>query len=116
MGDVFENQIADLLQQEGWTILHRNIHNKYGELDIVIQKEDVVGIVEVKGRNQQSEWNDEIISKSKRDKLIRCSNLFLSEWNFHFEEVIFVVAVIEGEEIVIIWDAFEADSMQQGDG
>ena len=109
IGDLFETQITEILQSEGWKIVERNLHNQYGELDIVIQKEQILGIVEVKGRNQESPWNDEVLSPTKKARLIRCSNLFLSECSLDFDEVIFVVVLIEKGDIVMIWDAFEAE-------
>src|SRR6266550_5742653 len=45
-----EDAAADLLAEEGWTVLHRNWSLRLGELDIVARRGGCLVFVEVKAR------------------------------------------------------------------
>ncbi len=48
IGDIGENIAADYLKKNGYKILDRNFKTKWGELDIVAQKNKIIIFVEVK--------------------------------------------------------------------
>ncbi|MFC1598101.1 YraN family protein [Patescibacteria group bacterium] len=45
-----EEAVAQLLQQKGFKIIARNVHSRWGELDIIAFKGGVTHIIEVKTR------------------------------------------------------------------
>lgn len=51
-GDIGENLAAKFLEKRGFKIIERNYRKKWGELDIVAQKDGVVHFVEVKALRQ----------------------------------------------------------------
>lgn len=50
VGNSGEDAAADFLHQLGWTILERNVHLRFGEIDILADCDDAVVIVEVKAQ------------------------------------------------------------------
>ncbi|MCR5090327.1 MAG: YraN family protein [Oscillospiraceae bacterium] len=49
-----EEQTAEAMEQAGWTILDRNYRCRYGELDIVARRGDILAFTEVKLRKNTS--------------------------------------------------------------
>ncbi len=47
-GDAAEQKAAEYLRREGFRIVDRNVGSRFGEIDIVAMKGDVLHIVEVK--------------------------------------------------------------------
>ncbi|MCR5091012.1 MAG: YraN family protein [Oscillospiraceae bacterium] len=45
-----EERTAEAMEQAGWTILDRNYRCRYGELDIVARRDDILAFTEVKLR------------------------------------------------------------------
>ena len=45
-----EQQALQQLQAQGWRLLDRNWHCRWGELDLVMERQQQVFVVEVKGR------------------------------------------------------------------
>lgn len=48
LGDIGENIASDYLKRHGFEILDRNYLRKWGELDIVAKKKEIIHFVEVK--------------------------------------------------------------------
>ena len=79
IGNEAEDKASSYLQKKGYTILERNFHSKFGEIDIIAQKENVLHFCEVKF----SQNYDPItrITSSKMNKIIKTillSGLILS--------------------------------------
>lgn len=53
IGKKYEDIAAEYLKQNGYTILERNYHNRYGELDIIAEKENILIYCEVRYRNTE---------------------------------------------------------------
>lgn len=53
-GRYFESLAVDYLLQKGWLLLEKNWHCREGELDLVMQDEEGLVFVEVKGRKSRS--------------------------------------------------------------
>ena len=45
-----ETRVSSLLQRQGWQLLDRNWSCRWGELDLVLHKNEQLLVVEVKGR------------------------------------------------------------------
>ena len=48
-----EQRALRLLRQRGWTLLERNWHCRWGEIDLLLSKPERLLLVEVKGRRRQ---------------------------------------------------------------
>lgn len=108
-----EEAAAQLLERQGWRVLARNFHCRYGELDVVAQKGGVVAFVEVRMRST-AVWGDPAltVSRAKQQKVVRAALHFLLAHRLppcvlRFD-VVSVVGRGEAAELEHIPDAFEA--------
>ena len=79
-GPLGEAYTASFLQSEGYEILSRNYHSRYGEIDIVACKEDMILFVEVKTRTEDAmaEGRQAVDSK-KRARIVKTALCYLDE-------------------------------------
>ena len=72
LGVLGEQYAADWLERHGYTILGRNWHSRYGELDIVMMTPDrVIAFVEVKTRRTDHFGTpQEAVTPSKQTNLL----------------------------------------------
>ncbi len=76
-GDVAEALACEFLIRQGCRILERNVYSRFGEIDIVAQKEGVVHFVEVKsGTTYEPVYN---ITPTKLAKLFRSIDAYLKK-------------------------------------
>jgi len=74
-----ENFACQYLINKGYKILYRNFRSKFGEIDIIANKGDLIIFVEVKLRNSNKFGKGfEAVSKSKIEKIIKTSQYFIS--------------------------------------
>ena len=66
-GDYFEHLAADYLAEKGYCIREKNFRCRYGEIDIIAEKEGVIVFVEVKYRKAEgSGLPEEAVNKTKQ--------------------------------------------------
>lgn len=78
IGQSGENKAAEFLINAGYTITERNFRTRYGEIDIIVEKEDVLVFVEVKtlpSGNSQTLSHE--LNLRKQRKIIKTANYFL---------------------------------------
>ena len=77
VGDRAERIACDYLMRRGCRIVDRNVYSRFGEIDIVAEKEGVLHFVEVKsGTTFEPIYN---ITPSKLQKLIRSIHAYLKK-------------------------------------
>ncbi len=82
-GDIGEETACSYLKKSGYSIIERNYQIKFGELDIIAQKDDLLVFVEVKTSNFLSEIApEENFTKNKLKKLIKTIEFYLYFNNF----------------------------------
>ena len=87
--------VAQYLQKKGYTIITQNYRKRFGEIDLIAQKNDTVAFIEVKWRHNPLIDSAELIGSSKQRKIISIAKYFLSKHN-NLEVVCrFDVALIE---------------------
>jgi putative endonuclease len=79
-----EAHAADYLQQQGYTVIARNVRTPYGEIDLIVQKksegETIAVFVEVKTRTSKTfGYPEEAITPRKRLNLISAVQHYLQE-------------------------------------
>ena len=80
VGQQGEEIAANYLQQQGYQILDRNYHSRFGEVDLVAEKDDVVVFVEVKARTSVSfGLPEESVTAEKLAKIYDTALLWLQE-------------------------------------
>ncbi|MGI6256315.1 MAG: YraN family protein [Acutalibacter sp.] len=79
-GKVGEDHVVHWLEKHGYRILARNFHSRFGEIDIIAQRDPYIAFVEVKTRTQGGLVSPfEAITAAKRRKIIATANLYLQK-------------------------------------
>lgn len=106
MGQKGERIAEKFLTKQGYKILDRNFHTRWGELDIVAKDSDVVVFVEVKARSDVDFARpEESVTPTKQEHLKKVAELWLLE-NYKVElpacrfDVISVVFDEDEEHII----------------
>jgi putative endonuclease len=85
LGQWAEQQALTFLQSQGFSLIVANYHCRYGEIDLIVQKDQEIVFVEVKARSiTQYAPSYETISRSKQKKIMKSALCFLeNEPHFH---------------------------------
>ena len=77
-----EEQAEKYLQQQGYTILCRNFHSRYGEIDLIVTKDDIIAFVEVKTRGGDALYTAaEAVTAAKQNKIYLTALHYMEEYN-----------------------------------
>lgn len=77
-GKAGEDYTAGWLMRQGWVIVERNWHSRFGEIDIIAQKEDIIAFVEVKTRKHGSLTTPlEAMTTQKQRKIVKTAYAYL---------------------------------------
>ena len=78
LGQWGEEQVAEKLRRDGWTIVARNFRCRMGELDLVAKNESFLAFVEVKLRKDDRFGSAcEAVTASKQRKLRAAAQYYL---------------------------------------
>ncbi len=73
-----EDIAAELLKNNGYEILERNWRNKFGEIDIIAKKDNVLIFVEVKTKiGEQYGLPEEMVGRGKLQKVRNMALMYL---------------------------------------
>ena len=76
-GKLGEKIASNFLQKNGYSIIDRNFKVKFGEIDIIASKDDVIHIIEVKTKTSDNKgFPYEQVNSKKLKNLIRLTNLY----------------------------------------
>lgn len=109
-GNFGEKLAYDYLIKTGYKILETNFTTRIGEIDLIVEKEDIIAFVEVKARkNLKYGMPCEAVNSRKMQKIIRVAENYIAyrgkeDRQYRFD----VIEVFLGEEGKInhIEDAF----------
>ena len=81
IGKEGEDRAVLYLKEFGYEIVRRNFHSKFGEIDVIAQKDGVLHFVEVKATDGSYEaiWR---ITKGKMEKILKTVNYFMLQNSF----------------------------------
>lgn len=97
LGKQAEKQVAQRLEQDGFTILEYNYRKKGGEIDLIATKGSLLVFVEVKMRRQSYFDLGDVITSGKQKKIIMTAKDYLAHSNYHHSfSYRFDVALIQG--------------------
>lgn len=94
-GAVFENYAAEFLSEKGYTLLTMNYFTKYGEIDLIMKKEETIVFIEVKQRTTDIFGRGEYaIDYKKKRKIYFTAREFISKnkyfnYDIRFDAIIF---------------------------
>ncbi len=81
LGYIGEKLAIKYLKSNNYKIIFHNYHCRYGEIDIIVQKEKILIFVEVKARTSTSFGEPiDAVTEQKRDKIIKTAYHFLSKY------------------------------------
>lgn len=110
-GNFGEKLAHDYLIKSGYKVLEINFTTRVGEIDIIVEKEDIIAFVEVKARkNLRYGMPREAVNERKMQKIIRVAENYIvykarEDRQYRFD----VIEVFLGEDGKInhIEDAFD---------
>ena len=88
-----ETLVSSLLQRQGWQLLDRNWSCRWGELDLVLHKNEQLLVVEVKGRRSLA-WGPWSVDPTKRRRVGRAIICWGSENPLHAECVLLLAVAL----------------------
>src|SRR3989344_3957542 len=101
VGKSGEDIACQFLARKGYKVIGRNYRKKWGEIDIIAEKDGVVRFIEVKAVSQTGDFSremeyrpEELVHRSKLEKVARTAALCMEEWRDKREYQIDVVGVI----------------------
>ncbi len=111
LGKEAEEQVAQRLEQDGFTILEYNYRKRGGEIDLIATKGSLLVFVEVKMRTQSYFDLGDVITPSKQKKIISTAKDYLARSNYHQSfsyrfDVAFVQGINKKIELTYIPNAF----------
>lgn len=106
LGSDFEDQAADFLLTQGFTIVTRRFRARRGELDLVALDGDLLVFVEVKQR-KDGYVPEEAIGSQKIERLYSAAREYLQSTDQSDREFRFDVVAISGSEIRHHRDVFK---------
>ena len=91
-GDVAESRAVSFLEDLGYLVVDRNFYSRFGEIDIITKKDDVLHFVEVKSGE---EYEDAIanITPSKLQKIIKTAHVYMKKNSLNIDFVLDAVIV-----------------------
>ncbi len=104
-----EARVAQALKAEGWSVLSRNWTGGGGELDIVAERNGSLRFVEVKARAEGDPVGVEAVGLSKQRKLTRAAEAWMLEQEPDFDDVAFMVVLVEPDRMTWYDDAFDVE-------
>lgn len=77
-GNIAEDRAVLFLEERGYFIAQRNFYSRFGEIDIIATKDDVLHFVEVKS-GEDYELAVQNITPSKISKLIKTAHVYMKK-------------------------------------
>ena len=78
IGNKYEDKSVEILTKNSYKILERNYQNKYGEIDIIAQKDDEIVFIEVKyRRTNKFGYGYEAVDRKKLFKIVKLAQLYM---------------------------------------
>jgi putative endonuclease len=97
-GDWGEDLALRFLEERGYTVVERNYRTRYGEIDLIVQKEDSLVFVEVKLRRGRGYGDPlEAVTPRKQEAVRSMAEQYLAECEPEYDELRFdVVGILAG--------------------
>jgi len=112
LGDKGESFVAQWLKDKNFKIIAQNYKAKYGEIDIIAQKDELLAFIEVKTRNTKYFPISTVVNYTKQKKIINTAKYFMCQNNIFDMICRFDIATVlidlDNIEIKYIKDAFRA--------
>ncbi len=91
-GNIAEDKACDFLYEHGYEIVERNFYSRFGEIDVIVTKDNVLHFVEVKS-GEDYEVAIQNITRSKLSKLLRTCDVYMKKNGFDGDYMIDALVV-----------------------
>ena len=79
LGTKGEEMTARFLHKNGYTVLKRNYQCRYGEIDIIAEKDGIICFAEVKTRSEGQHFSPaEAVDKTKEENIRNAASAYIS--------------------------------------
>ena len=103
LGDKGEEIAENYLNRNGYRVLEKNYNCKFGEIDLIVKKKDVITFVEVKTRSNRNYGSPiDAMTPYKIKHMIRSVQCYIAKYHLEGTEV--SLDVIEVEMINGQWE------------
>jgi putative endonuclease len=99
-GDAAETIACDFLREGGFDIIDRNVHSRFGEIDIIALKEGVLHFVEVKSADSYEKAVANITPEKLR-RILKTAHFYMQRHQLDLEHM-FDAVIVTGENPSII--------------
>ncbi|HIP46762.1 MAG TPA: YraN family protein [Campylobacterales bacterium] len=96
-GNIAEDKAVSFLQDGGFKIIDRNYYSRFGEIDIIASKEDVLHFIEVKSGDYDPIYQ---ITPQKISKIIKTANIYMQKKKIDCDYCFDAVIVTEEIEFI----------------
>lgn len=109
IGNVYEEKVCTFLKQRGYIILNQNYYCRFGEIDIIAQKDEYICFVEVKYRkNTLCGMPEDAVTISKMKKICKTAQFYIfSHKQYYDYQMRFDVVSVLDNGIKIYENAFD---------
>ena len=78
LGEIGEGIARDYLEDRGYQIVEQNFQNRWGEIDLICQKDKIMVFVEVKTRvGERFGTPEDAINSEKKKRLLKNANAYM---------------------------------------
>ena len=98
-GKVYEERGCEYLRENGFEIIERNFFSRFGEIDIIALKDNVLHFIEVKGSEKY--YRIDSITPSKLKKINQTIRFYFCKNSLEFDYCIDALSVC-GDEVSLI--------------
>lgn len=94
LGKLAELKTCEYLKKKKYKLLDVNYSTRFGEIDLIMQKDNFICFIEVKARNEKSIASPaEFVDYRKQQKIITTAEIYLSDHNMNLQPRFDVVEV-----------------------
>ena len=99
-GNIAELKAVEFLKSKGFKIIEQNFYSRFGEIDIIVTKDDVLHFIEVKSGDDY-ELAIQNITPRKLSRLIKTGNIYLKK-NFIDADFVYDAVVVTPQRVELI--------------
>ncbi|MBD3272750.1 YraN family protein [Candidatus Dependentiae bacterium] len=94
LGNSGEKAIQKFLEKNKFKIIASNYKSKWGEIDIIAQKKDLISFIEVKTRKTAYFPISQVVNYTKQQKIIKTAKMYIQRHNIYNKICRFDVATV----------------------
>ena len=94
LGNIGENRVINFLERKKFKILDKKFKAKYGEVDIIAQRGNLIAFIEVKTRQRKYFPISNVVTFRKQQKIIKSAKFFILKNNIFDKILRFDIATV----------------------